>query len=1183
MAYKDPIALREVAMKLWELRCRGELLEPEELRVLAEATFRLAVHPDTEPAEALVLLRRARRLDPANPKHAYHLGLLQLRHGRLTQAAEELREAARLAPTSHRIWAHLVIVQRRLDEERVGTAGYTRAFRSRAEQISGAIRDGADNPDPGPGGPDPNPHLGVAAVRLDRSGECRWSGVRDLDVEERLLSSPSDRTLDWLLAELAELARLAPVRSGGTAAFAVLGVQWLLRGYPKATLRRLAEPLRAPGPAFRLLADVLELYDLPAEQVQARLARHEHEGTLPSFLNFLLHRALLLVRPLEFPDLGAYQAACELLAAPEEPDPAQAAQCAAALMAAIKRMDPAPVERVADTEAARAASDSEDLLLRLESDTALFKKHDAEALELAKALRGSARTADSSGIARLSGDLAVMEEVAGALKSVGAALLADWDAVGKAERRTLPPEEFQHRYQAVKRELQNTMHGRTKKQLRLVKDALSKMAVSDAPEPSTATVRLRETVQSLLGTTVKGPSAPSRPQPLPSGTGRERVRSALAIADNAIAEVFAQAQGTLESLPPGEALDLLRREVFGREAEVAYRLGNINRSRQIWSRMLAADPYDTDVLRNLATAHTAAGDLSAAAEAWQACLYALYALDVATGDPRGHAAKRAELHGVLAGAFGTAALAVQPEDQDATEFSEVTAMLASAAGVAAYERHLRLELLNRRIAGYGVRLRLGVSPDAPQEVREAARERAIADAHTACANLHGRLARPFALLCEQVLAGDEPSRGRPAATAEAEEEAHTDIVQRLFEQKRWLRRVLLKDRTWCLSVYSGDVIAALARIDALPLDPSDDVTVATVQRMESSTAPETLIEELNQLADFACRVALDRVRAEAETDEPLFPERFKGTGESWVRTAVSEEYVKQLDHPDVAHPEIVRDAVAIANRSRGEFDQASLGILEQAVDVLATWTKRLRGASGPPILQADLLRILGRHAEASQVLDGAAGAVFAPGASERIERARIDVDFAACNYAAAVPRIRGLLAAGETDELKRRLVSAYQHWIDVAPPAPDPASIERHFASWTDPQSARDRRFLVARATLAGLSNKPGATITAAMERLLAIDPGNRHAQYHLIVDGLLKQMDELQLLWRESLSYDQHRIYAKHQRILNRSLVRCEEYLAEPDDADDPWAAHYREYLEDLRHRLHRLQRERRTGHQAD
>jgi tetratricopeptide (TPR) repeat protein len=1171
MTQNDPVVLRTAALRLWDLRVCGSMLDPGRFCTLVEATFRLAVHPDTAPEEALVLLRRARRLDPANPKHAYHLGLLQLRHGRLAEAAEELRDAARLAPTSHRIWAHLAIVQRRLDEERVGTAGYAGAFRRRAERISGAIRDGVDNPDPGPEGPDPKPHLGVAAVRLDRSGECRWSGVRDLDVEERLVSTPSERTRDRLLTELTELAQLAPRRSGGTAAFAVLGVQWLLAGYPKATLRRLAEPLRAPGQAFRLLTDVLDLYELPVEQVAARLARHQQEGTLPGFLILLLLRALLLTRPLEFPDLDAHRAARELLAASEEPDPAQAAQCAAALMSAVRRLDPAPAERVADAISTRAGRNAEDLLLKLETDTALFKKHDAEALDQAKALRMSAKGPDASGFARLSGELAVMEEIAAVLKSVVAARLADWDAVGQAERGALSAEEFQRRYQAVKRDLQNTMHGRTRKQLKTLKESLSTVTNGSTPEPSAATLGLREAVRSLLGTTEEGPPTPVPPQPQPFGTGRELIESALAIADNAMAEVFAQAQANLDLLPPGGAPDLLRREVSGREAEAAYRLGHTAQARQIWSRMLAADPYDTGVLHNLAVAQTIAGDLQAAAAGWQACLYALYALDVAAGDPRGHAAERAELHGVMAGAFGTAPLAVRLQDQDEPKAREVTGVLASAARVAAYERHLRLELLNRRIAGHGVQLRLGVSPDAPQEVREAARERAVADARAACAQLPHRIARPFALLCERVLAEGDSLDGRPSAAAEAEEEAHTDIVKRLFHQKRRLRAVLFEERTWYLSVYSGDVIAALARIDTLPLDAADDATVATIQRIESGTAPATLIEQLNQLADFACRIARDRVLNEAEGDDSLFPKRFRTTGESWVRTAVPEEYLKILDDPGVARPQLVRDAMAIVNRSGGELDEASRDVVERAVGTLAAWTDRLLGASGPPVLRAELLSVLGRHAEAYLVLDAAAEVAFAPSAGERIEQARIHVDFATRKFAAAVRRVRGLLAAAETDERKRLLANAYNRWIKAAALAPDPADIEHDFASWTDPQSVRDRRLLMVSATLVRLKNTRGKTVIAAMEGLLAADPGNRPAEFHLIADGLARRREELRLLVRQSVGIERRKYYQARQRVSRRCRTRCDAYLAEPDDADDPLAASRRKVLNDLMRRLGR------------
>jgi len=167
--------------------------------------------------------------------------------------------------------------------------------------------------------------------------------------------------------------------------------------------------------------------------------------------------------------------------------------------------------------------------------------------------------------------------------------------------------------------------------------------------------------------------------------------------------------------------------------------------------------------------------------------------------------------------------------------------------------------------------------------------------------------------------------------------------------------------------------------------------------------------------------------------------------------------------------------------------------------------------------------------------------------------------------------VRGLLAASETDELKRLLATAYRGWINVAPPAPDPADIDHDFAAWTDPQSARDRRFLMARATLVRLKNAPGSTITAAMEGLLAADPGNRDAQFHLIVDGLVKQLEELRLLERESLGTERRRHYDARRTIVKQCRTRCEVYLAEPDDADDPLAANRRELLNDLLRQLRR------------
>ncbi|MEV6349496.1 hypothetical protein [Actinoplanes sp. NPDC051851] len=1153
MTLNEPAELRRIALGLWAAREGGAPLEPAVFGALVEATFRLAVHPSTPAGEALILLRRARRLDPADPRHVYHLGLLLLRHRRLPEAAAELREAGRLAPTSHRIWAHLAILQRRLDEERVGTAGYAGEFRRRAERITTAIRDGVDDPDPGPDGPEPNPHLGVTAVRIGRAGRCRWTGVRDLDVEERLLGTASERSRDRLLTELTELARLTPRRRGGTGAFAVLGVQWLLRGYPAATLRALAEPLRADDPGFVLLDAVLGVHELPEAEVPAALARHQRAGTLPEFLILLLYRALLLRRPLEFPDLGAYRAAQELVAEEGEPDPGAAERCAAALMTAVRRLDPAPVQRVTDAVVARAALGAGESLARLEEATERFRTQDDAAFTLAKRARAAVRTADGAARVRLAADVAALEEVTGALKPLVAALLAEWDAVGD-----LPSEDLQRRYGAVKQKLQNTRHGQARKQLKAARTALGE-TTGDGP-PSAGVAALRDAL--LPGTADRPPARPARPEP--SGTGRELVASALAIADATMGEVFTQAHAALDGMPPGEARHLLVREVRGREAEAAYRLGHTAHARRLWSRMLGDDPYDPVVLHNLAAAQTVAGDLPAAAEGWQAYLTALYARDLAAGDPRGHAAERARVHGVLAGAFGTLALTVPAENHDAEEkrAPEVTAILAGSGRMAAYERHLRLEILNRRLAGSGARLRLGVAPDAPEETLAAARDRAVAEARAACEHLPRRIAGPFAELCAATLTAP----GRPG-TAEADGAGHAALVDRLLRQKQRLRGLLSQDRTWCLSVYSGDVIAGLRRIDGMPLDGDDDATVAAVQQFRGNRDPATLVAELNQLAGVACRVALDQVFTEAEGDDPQFPGRYRATGESWVRAAVPERYLGILDAPGFAQPQIVREAMTLAGHADGELTGTAREVVEGAVRTLDGWTARLRGASGPPADQAELLCALGLHTEAYRVLDAAATVVFAPGG--RIERARITVDLGTGRFASAVARTRTLLAGDTEDAGKRLLGRVYLRWITAGGPGPDPAEIARDFGSWTDPESVRERRLLVVRATLKRLEGAPGATVEEAMRGLVRDDPGNRDAAFHLVLDGLYRELEEIRLRERNSAGPARRRIFEERTTLLDLCRTCCRAYLAEPDDPDDPLAENRRKVLSDFLQQL--------------
>jgi hypothetical protein len=83
---------------------------------LAEAYFRLAILRGTELPEALSYLQQAIEHDPYHPKLFFHLGRLLHRGGDFLGAAQAYRRALRLAPTSHRTYAHLALALLELED-----------------------------------------------------------------------------------------------------------------------------------------------------------------------------------------------------------------------------------------------------------------------------------------------------------------------------------------------------------------------------------------------------------------------------------------------------------------------------------------------------------------------------------------------------------------------------------------------------------------------------------------------------------------------------------------------------------------------------------------------------------------------------------------------------------------------------------------------------------------------------------------------------------------------------------------------------------------------------------------------------------------------------------------------------------------------------------------------------------
>ncbi len=88
-----------------------------EVRIaLAEARFRLAL--ETEPEEAIGLLRAAAAADPFQPKVFLHLGRLLHREGRYFAALREYRRAAELVPDSPRVQRLIALAEQELGRTR---------------------------------------------------------------------------------------------------------------------------------------------------------------------------------------------------------------------------------------------------------------------------------------------------------------------------------------------------------------------------------------------------------------------------------------------------------------------------------------------------------------------------------------------------------------------------------------------------------------------------------------------------------------------------------------------------------------------------------------------------------------------------------------------------------------------------------------------------------------------------------------------------------------------------------------------------------------------------------------------------------------------------------------------------------------------------------------------------------
>jgi hypothetical protein len=831
----DPEALRAKLGALEQLRPAG--LNDLELEALGEACFRLAVHPETTPAEAIRLLQRAAGCDPANPKLAYHLARLYFRHGELSHAAEWLQQAFLTCPTSHRIWLHVSVLQRELFRRRRRDNRYDAdALRQRSERVLDRLRAGADEIDaalldmrmpPGPisaatpSSPGPPAAPPLRPVRVVDAGVCRWSGIDDLDTEERLLADPTVAGRDDLVPLLDQAARRASNRPGGAAAFVVLAVAFVARGYPVATIRRLRRLLgEQHSPSLDLLDLVCSLYQVDEVELPARLADALAGDRIPPLLAAIIHHRRLLWRPLELSTLGpAYQAARRFLDTGVEPDDRLLETLEKRLRSAERELDAQRPEAMPDTPAEASAAD---LQARLELLEEAIERQRREVPWL-RALVASRppRALDESDRDRVLAITAAVQDIErdrkAALDALGS--IKDAGADGLAEAG-LDPGELEAGFQGI---------------------------------DTGALPRLLSKANRLVGPASEADADAD-------GTGRDRLQRALRRIDRRVEERYLGADATFASYPASvwrlPEMRALRILVRGREAETRYRLGDLSGARRGWIRVRSDDRLRLGAVRNLAVADTLGGAGSGQVAWWRAYAESLYERAIAAGSLRPYASARADLHRDLGGAFAPSRLAAeQLDDQGRPDEVGVTVFLASVSRVRLFVRHRLLEFVNRKLDFTSPTLLLGVARDEDESVRSEAMNRLLEAVVLACASLPARVRPGFREIAvtrvRRAYLACQPASSRTLAldsSYEEEQARQLDWVKSVCRLKLHLRNVVWRHRTdFEAGLEPVAVLDELVLLDALPV--ANSPRLMEMVRHELRREEEALRETMRQLRE----------------------------------------------------------------------------------------------------------------------------------------------------------------------------------------------------------------------------------------------------------------------------------------------------------------------------------------------
>lgn len=691
-------------------------VDPEIIGAIAECCFRLAVHPDTPVEDALRLLHSAVRHDNKNPKYAYHLGRIYFIHGQLDLAATWLALAQRLCPTSHRVWAHISLLDVHLNARYVGDKQFEPdGLLRRADDLIQEIMKGSDEipPElldtepPRNQAVDSRPTIGQAPPpqrpiparkRLIRPNQCRWSGVSDLQLEWMLEKAPSARTMKKALTRLQQVATSASVRPGGTAAFVISAAQWMvIGGYPVSTVRRLRADLVPSGhdeSTLALLDLLCDLCETDPGELPGRLATEIEDGRLPPMVGALIHRWLVGWVPAEFRATLAYRQARALVdrgtprratndADPQQADDRKADAHIEALSRALAAFVPAkraqfddPLPVASPEESGRAVGQGPSAAATFaaleERSTVLTEIRDQAWRHLKETVLPLTQDlSDPARRALATADCAAVAALTDALKHAGTQGVADVDSSVKAvAAEGSGIADLPDRAAACKNRFSSiTGLGTFAKQIASITARLRQADAQHGTAPSVPPSPSLSNLLALAG--AAGGPAPAasetkaasarRPAaepglPSPKQVGVAGLRLFLSEVDAAVDAAYSHVLASFEAYPPKVAATVEYRRLIttahARQAETDFRLGRYASARRSWNAIATTDRLDLSALKNIALCDARFNDVARSRQSWRSYAEMLYFYDVVSRTARPLADARADLHRILANNSG---------------------------------------------------------------------------------------------------------------------------------------------------------------------------------------------------------------------------------------------------------------------------------------------------------------------------------------------------------------------------------------------------------------------------------------------------------------------------------------------------------------------------------------------------